>query len=170
VSVAADPIIDLAFHRHAQELRDSWQGRVLRGALELTGPGIARPRNVMGAAVLSVLAHSFDDAIPVLLRTVFPGFQAVGVPFFCTAAKIAKTGQIMADLITRDGARMKNQVIFRDTRQMETQFRRHADAARLDDKDRTEFIAAVKRWVVCDYRLDPTMDSADPDARRLTVH
>lgn len=167
---ATDTIVDLAFRRHASELRDSWHGRVLAGCLEIVGPGIARPRDVMGAAVLSVLAHSFDDAMPVLLRVVFPGFQAIGVPFFATAAKIAKTGNVMADLITKDGQRMKNQVIFRDTRQMESRFRRHADAARLDDAERTEFIAAVRRWVVCDYRLDPNMNPADPDAKRLTVH
>lgn len=124
----------------------------------------------MGAAVLSVLAHNFDDAMPVLLRIAHPGFHAIGVPFFCTAAKIAKTAHVMADLITKDGRRVTNQVIFRNTAQMRAKFRLLADAARLDDKDRVEFFAAIQAWVVCDYRLDPTMDRADPDAKRLTVH
>lgn len=166
---AADPIIDLAYRRHAVELRESWQGRVLAPALVVEG-GIARPRDPMGAVVLSVLAHSFDEALPVLLRVVFPGFRAIGTPFFCTAARIAKTGDVMADLITRDGRRLKNQKVFSSTRQMESRFRRIADAARLEDAGRAEFIDAAKRWVVCDYRLDPTMNPADPDAKRLTVH
>lgn len=167
---ATDPIVDLAFRRHASEIQDSWQCRLLARALRVHGQGIARPVDVMGAAVLSVLAHNFDDAMPVLLRIAHPGFQAIGVPFFCTAAKIAKTSHVMADLITKDGRRARNQVIFRNTKQMETKFRQLADAARLDDKDRAELFVAVKNWVVCDYRLDPTMNSADPDARRLTVH
>lgn len=165
---ATDPIVDLAFRRHVQELRDSWQGWTLRYALTLNA-GSARPRDVMGAAILSMLAHNFDDAMPVLLRVVFPGFQSIGTPFLCSAAKIAKTGHVMADFVTRTGAIAKNQIIFRDTRQMEGKFRRVADELRLNDKDRTELFAAVKRWVVCDYRLDPTMNPADPDAKRL-VH
>ena len=165
----ADPIVELAFRRHAQDIRETWQCRLLAGALRITDRGIVRPIDLIGAAMLSVLAHNFDDAMPVLLRVAFPEFQAIGVPFFCSAAKIAKTGAVMADLITKTGERAKNQAIFSSTRHMETRFRWLADAMRLNDQDRTELFAAVKRWVVCDYRLDPTMDAADPDARRL-VH
>ena len=28
----------------------------------------------------------------------------------------------------------------------------------------------IRRWIVCDFRLDPTMDPADPDAKRLVAN
>lgn len=166
---ATDPIIDLALRRHVAELRDAWQGRVLARALALTA-GSARPVSPLGACVLSILAHNFDAAMPVLLRVVFPGFVSVGLPFLTSCARIAKTGHIMADMATREGRLAKNQIFFRNARQMESRLRRLADEARLSDADRVEFFEAAKRWVVADYRLDPTMNPADPDAKRLTVH
>jgi hypothetical protein len=156
---SAPRIEDLDVRRHAQDLRQTWQGRVLAAA---SGP--------MGAVVLSVLAHNFDDAMPMLLRVVFPGFTSISAPFFCTAAKVAKSGHVCADLVTRDGQIVKMFAIFRDTKAMETEFRRLADALKLDDSDRTALFAAAKRWVVADYRLDPTMDPQDPDAKRLTLN
>jgi hypothetical protein len=163
---ATDPIVDLAKYRHAQELRETWQARVLARALTAGG----RPVDLLGMCVLSILAHSFDDAMPVLLRVVFRDFHSIGLPFLSSCAKVAKTGHVMADLVTSAGKIAKNQALFRDTRQMEGSFRRYADEARLTDAERVEFIAAVKRWVVADYRLDPTMNPADPDAKRLVAH
>ncbi len=145
--------------RHVSELRECWQGRVLAAA---QGP--------MGPVILSVLAHSFDDAMPILLRAVFPGFTSIQPPFFCTAGKVAKTGHVCADLVTKDGQILKMARIFRSVAAMQDEFRRFADALRLDDGDRRALFGAAKRWLVCDYRLDPTMDPADPDARRLTVN
>ena len=53
---------------------------------------------------------------------------------------------------------------------------RTARAARYYDKtamvhgdDRIEMFTALRNWIVADFRLDPTMDPSDPDARRL-VH
>ena len=145
--------------RHAADLRQCWQGRVLAHA---TGK--------MAAAVLSVLAHNFDDAMPVLLRIVFPGFTSIAAPFFCSAAKIAKTGHVCADMVTRDGQVIRMAAIWRSTRQMESEFRRLADQTKMDDDERRQLFAAVKKWVVADFRLDPTMNPADPDAKRLVVH
>jgi hypothetical protein len=48
--------------------------------------------------------------------------------------------------------------------------RRLADRLKLTDQERLEFFTCVKRWLVADHRLDPTMDPADPDAKRLTIH
>lgn len=166
---AASEIIDLAFKRHADELRGAWQGRLLADALRLEN-GVARPADLMGAVVLSILAHNFDEAMPVMLRVCHPGYQGLGVPMLCSAAKIARTGAVMADIIGKSGAKAGNQQIFRDERHMRSALRRVADRARLSDIDREEFFAAARRWVVCDYRLDPTMNPADPDAKRLTVH
>lgn len=144
--------------KHAQDLRQSWQGRVLAAS---TGK--------LGAVALSVLAHNYDDAMPVLLRVVFPGFTSIAAPFYCTAGKVAKTGQVIADMVTRDGQVIKNAEVFRDEKQMEGAFRRLADRLRLSDAERVELFACVKRWVVCDFRLDPNLDPQDPGAKRL-VH
>lgn len=165
----ASPIIDLDFRRHRQDLEGSWQCRLLAKSLRCDG-GVVRPVDLTGAAILSIISHNYDDALPVLLRIAHAEFTGIGAPFFCSPARIAKTDHVLADLITRDGQKLKNQGVFRDEKEMETSFRKLADEARLDDKDRIELFEAVKRWVVCDYRLDPTMNSADPDAKRLRLN
>jgi hypothetical protein len=153
-------VLELTPERHAQELRDMWQGRAL-----------AHTRHTaLGMVVLSVLSHNFDDGMPVMLRAVFPGFESITAPFLCTAAKVDKTGTIVADMVTRDGKIEKDTVIFRDELHMQSEFRRLSDDLRLNDADRQELFHSVKRWVVADRRLDPLMDPKDPDARRLVLH
>lgn len=165
-----DAALSLDFRRHAQDLRETWQCKALADALYDAGiSGIVRPRHKLGMCMLSVVSHSFDEAMEVILRVAFPTFEAVGTPFLCTAAKIAKTGHVMADMIAKDGRKYKNQVLFRSTRQMEKDLRHLADRMSLNDADRVDLFNAAKRWVVCDFRLDPNMNAADPDARRL-VH
>lgn len=165
---AASEIIQLDSRRHAQDLRRTWQARALLAALE---PGeCTPPRDKIGMCVLSVLSHNYDDALEVLLCIVFAPWRSIGAPFLCSPAKIAKTGQVMADLITKDGRKITNQALFKSTQRMEYEFRKFADALRLNDDERVELFAAVKKWVVCDYRLDPNMDPADPDAKRLVVN
>lgn len=163
-------IVDLDVRRHAQDLRGTWQAAALAAALY---PGeYTPPRDKIGMCMLSVLSHNYDagtaPVLPVLLRVVFPGFRSIGAPFLCSAAKIAKSAHVMADLITKDGQRIRNQALFRSTRRMEAEFRSFADKIALDDADRTTLFECVKRWVVCDYRIDPNMDGADPESRRLT--
>lgn len=139
-------------------MRETWQGRLLAHA---TGK--------MGAVALSVIAHNYDDDLIPLLHAVFGGAR-VALPAFCSAGKVAKTGHVCADLATRHGEIVRMAAVFRSTRQMEGEFRKLADRLKFDDADRTEMFKAVRNWVVADYRLDPTMDSADPDAKRLTVN
>lgn len=150
---------DLLATKHAQALRDMWQGRVLA----------ATQGDPIGAVALSVLAHSYDEAMPVLLRVVFPGFEGLRPPLLCSAGKIAKTGSVVADVIRRDGSRVKETVLFRNELALQSAFRRLADTLKLSDDDRRELFGAVQRWVVADRRLDPTMDPRDPEAKRL-VH
>jgi hypothetical protein len=149
----------LAIDRHAIELRDSWQGRCLAAA-----------RGKTAAVLLSVLAHSYDDAMMVLLKAVFPGFKSITAPFFSTAGKVAKTGHIVADMVTKTGKIAKDFPIYLNEIELRDDFRRLADQLKLNDADRVEMFGAVKRWVVADRRLDPTMDPKDPDAKRLIVH
>lgn len=142
-------------------LRDTWQGRAL-----------AETRyEPLGMVVLSVLAHSFDEVLPDLLRATFPDFVGISTPFICSAAKIDKRGRIVADVVWEDYCfPSSNEPIFRDLRHLEREFRRLADRLKLSDVDRILLMAAAKKWVVADRRLDPNMDPRDPDARRLVVH
>jgi hypothetical protein len=76
----------------------------------------------------------------------------------------------MADVVQKDGTISKNVGLYRNTLKLRDAFRRLADRLKLDDQERLEMFSALKRWVVCDYRLDPTMDPQDPDAKRLVAH
>lgn len=144
--------------KHLQEIRETWQGRVLTGT---TGD--------MNAVVMSMLAHSFDEAMPVLLTAVY-GRIGIELPGLCSAGRINKAGRIVADLALRDGRIVKDHRIFMSERAMRDVLRRLADKLKLDDGDRLQFFICARKWVVADRRLDPNMDPRDPDAKRLAVH
>jgi hypothetical protein len=141
------------------DLRQTWQARTLLAAKGKTA-----------AVLLSVLAHNYDDALLPLLQVVFPGFTSITAPFFSTAGKVAKSGHIVADMVTRTGRVQKDFPIYRDEIEMRDDFRRLADGLKLPDVDRVELFAALQRWVVADRRLDPAMDPKDPDAKRLVAN
>jgi hypothetical protein len=149
-ALAIDPDVEITF-----DIKDTWQARCLMGA-----------RSWQKAIVLSVLAHNFDDAMPALLATLYPGFRSITEPFLTTAARIAKTGAVVADVRMR-GRIVKDMVLYRSEAGLRNDFRRLADQLKLNDADRVELFSAVKRWVVADRRLDPTMDPRDPDAKHL---
>lgn len=152
--------LDLVFKRHFDDLRASWQVRAL----------IETQNKHIGVVLLSVLAHTYDEAMFVVMRVAFPGFTSIVPPFLCTAGKIAKTGAVIADVVQRNGTITKNTVLYKNDKKLRDDFRRLADKLRLGDQDRLELFSALKRWIVCDYRLDPTMDPQDPDAKRLVAH
>jgi hypothetical protein len=160
-------VLDLAqvvAERHAQDLRDTWQGRALAAT---------RGQGTVGAVLLSVLAHNFDEHMPVLLRAVFPGFDHL-VPrgILTTAGRIMKNGAVVADVfraVGKGGFIEKKVVLYRNEIALRDDFRRLADRLKFSDEDREQLFIAVKNWVVADYRLDPRMDPQDPDAKRL-VH
>ncbi len=154
-------VTELSPRRHADDLRQTWQGRMLAYTR----------RKEIGAVVLSMLAHSFDDALPTLLRAVFHDFVSIKPPFICSAAKVDKAGRVVADIvIAHDELVRSDQPIFRSLDQMKGACRRLADKMKLTDQERVEFFTVAKRWVVADRRLDPNMDPRDPDAKRLVVH
>lgn len=149
----------LAFCRIHEEMRQTWQVKSLMGS-----------NGHLRMCVLSVLSHNFDegDAIPTLMMVA--GQWPLKAPFLCTAARILKNGNVVADVVTKDGTVLKWTKLFATEKVMESQFRHLADRLMLNDQDRRDLFAAVKRWVVCDYRIDPNMNPADPDAKRLVVH
>lgn len=151
-----DPVAKVIENTIAFDLRASWQARALAAA-----------GGHLGAVVLSVLSHNFDEAMPALLRLVFPGFTSIAAPFYCTAGKVDKTGAVVADVVTKTGDIVKDSVVFNSERHLRDEFRRLADRLKLSDSDRIEMFKCVQRWVVADRRLDPTFDPKDPDAKRL---
>lgn len=148
----------LAFCRIHEELRQTWQVKALMGS-----------NGHLRMCVLSVLSHNFDEgeAIPTLMMVA--GQWPLKAPFLCTAARVLKSGQVVADVV-KGGRVVKWAKLFANEKAMESEFRHLADRLKLNDQDRTELFAAVKRWVVCDYRIDPNMNPMDPDAKRLVVH
>jgi hypothetical protein len=149
--------------RLAFDLRATWQARALAGT-----------EGKLQAVVMSVLAHNYDEAMPVLMQIGFPGFEVGRAPLrdaiYCSAARIDKAGRIVADEVNRYGTKTKNSVVFDSEVQMQGVFRKLADMMKLSDTDRIDMFHAVQRWVVADRRLDPTMDPKDPDAKRLVLH
>lgn len=145
------------------DLRSSWQARALAGT-----------QDKLQAVVMSVLAHNYDEAMPVLMQVAFPGFRVGATPIshaiYCSAARIDKSGRVVADMVSRTGRKIKNSIVFMSELDMQNAFRRLADMMKLDDHERIEMFHAVQRWVVADRRLDPTMNPHDPDAKRLTAH
>lgn len=155
-----------------EALAGTWQSKVLHETCRMNGIGVLGPMDKLGSVLLSMFAHNLDAGpLAVLLAAVFPGFYSIGTPFICSAAKIDKAGRIVADVVMRDKEfPRKDHVLFLSTQHLERTFRRLADRLKLSDRDRVALFIAAKAWVVADRRLDPAMDPADPDARRLVLH
>jgi hypothetical protein len=142
----------------AFDLRGSWQVRAI---------GEAKGQTWM--VLLSVLAHTYDHAMLIMMPFVYPDFDgSIPAPHLTTCAKIDKTGAIVADVVDRSGV-IKETMIYPTEFALRDDFRRLADHLKLNDADRTELFKCVQRWVVADRRLDPNFDRRDPDAKRL-VH
>jgi hypothetical protein len=133
-----------AFERRLTfDLRSDWRARALLAA-----------DNAMYPVVLSMLSHNYDDQMLPLLRFVFPGFTSISAPFLCTAARISREGRVYATVDYGRGRREIN-VLFETETDLQNAFRHLADQLKLSDADRIAMFAAVKRWIVCDYRIDP---------------
>lgn len=143
--------------RLAIDLRDTWQGRAVAAA---------RGRTAM--VLMSALCHSYEEAAPILYALIFPNHGKVQAPYLESCGRVAKNGTITAKVRGRNGL-LTEEVIYRSEIALRDDFRKLADQLKLSDADRVEFFGAVKRWVVADRRLDPTMDPKDPGAKRL-VH
>jgi hypothetical protein len=163
-------VVNLDFVRVAKDLREMWQGRALAES---------RGRRI-GLVVASALAHAYDiEHVLILMRSVFPGFEEVKAPQLCTCGKISKDGEIIADIAMEYAKSSEGQrfikwreprvPIYESLTAYETALRHYADELKLSDDDRVQFFIVMKNWVVADERLDPNMDPADPDAKRLTV-
>ena len=148
-------------HLHSLEgIRSSWQVRLLLAA-----------KGVDNAVVLSMLAHTLEDhELLRVMHVAYPGFVSISAPFLGSAGKVDKRGRVCADVIFDDRRPMRMQPLYRSETEFRDCMRRLADRLKLSDAERIEMFNAAQRWIVCDFRLDPTMDPRDPDAKRLTAH
>lgn len=144
----------LIFNRHHDELRQYWQARLL---LHLHEKGDRQ----LAAVTLSIIAHAYPfDAVVTLMKVCFPGFENIRPPFYSSAGKIMKGGEIAADLRRADGSTVRHALVFKDKRAYEAAFRTLADELGLADTDRVAMFEAVKKWLVADFRLDPNRTEA----------
>jgi len=131
--------------KHAQELRDSWQGRLLAEA-----PG------KLGAVSLVVLAHSYYEAMDVLMRVALPGVK-VQPPCLTGTGYIDVSGKVICDMRSKAGL-ICPCIVFDSEAELVGEFRRLADRMKLSDADRRELFAAVSRWVSQDQRIKPSVE------------
>lgn len=149
---------------HMRDVRDMWQGQVL-----------AEAEGRMMLVVCSMLAHSYDLAMPVLLAVIQPKCwdherRSLRPPFLTSIGKVDKSGAVVADAMLFDGALItRDKPVFSSTIDYRDELRRLADRCRLSDEDRRQFFICASNWLASDRRLDPSMNPVDPDAKRL-VH
>lgn len=134
-------IAPLSSHRHAQDLRDTWQARCL-----------AEAKGKTAAVVLIVLCMSYSTAVKTLLRVVF-NQRDIQRPFFASGAEIQLSGKLVCDIVEKSGI-THPVVVYESTDELNRDMRDLADRLKLNDKDRLEFTAAIQRWVVADHRVD----------------
>src|SRR5262245_30944093 len=136
-AVLLDDLERVLWNKHRDELAMVWQGRLL-----------AHTRyEPVGMVVLSILAHNYDTAMPVLLRAIFPGFESISTPFICSTARIDKNGAVVADVVWDDWQPVsKDQVIFHDETHMRDRLRKLADQLKLSDDDRKQLFIAARKW------------------------
>lgn len=141
---------DLDIHRHAQDLRRTWQARAL-----------AEARGKEAAIVMAVLFHSYLPAMQILLRVVFPsaplarnGWTEIARPFLYGGATIVNTGKVTCGMIGKDGRKYPRMLLFDREAQLVSMFRKLADRLKLNDAERIEMTEAVKRWVIADHRIN----------------
>lgn len=112
-------------------------------------------RGKLNAVVLSILAHSWPDGIQTLLMVVYPGHEGLTPPFYASAGSIAVSGQVVADMACGVGDVVKNSLVYDTKDAYQSDMRRVADSAKLNDKERMQFFETVRRWIVADRRVGP---------------
>jgi hypothetical protein len=130
------------YNRRAEEIRQTWQARAL-----------SHTAGKLAAVVMIILFHNYAEAMPVLLRVVYPGFTDITKPFFCSGATILKNGKIVCALVNRAGERVIK-VVYGDEYELQADFRNLAELLKLSDAERVEMTEAVRNWVVADHRIN----------------
>lgn len=128
--------------RHAQQLRDDWQCRLL-----------AETRGKAAAVVLVMLANMYYEALEVMLRVVFPGFVQIKPPLYTGFATIKPTGVVVCDYMDADQHVYRNVIVYDSEDDLIKEFRDIADRLKFSDEDRAAMFAMIKKWVSRDERI-----------------
>ena len=128
--------------KHAQELRDTWQARLL-----------AEAEGREFAVALAVICLEWPTALPTLMRTVFPGFVDITRPFFAGYARTQIDGSVWCGLIDRD-YEWRYIRVYTSEHDYVTAFRVIADKLKLNDDDRTMMFKVLRNWITSDMRID----------------
>lgn len=135
--------------KHADELRECWQGRVLR---ESSG--------LLRALTCTMLAHSYYEAMDVLLRVLFGKDFKITPPCFTGTARLTIAGTVVCDMLTSSGLLLQGVRVFDSEHHLVGVYRYLADDLKLNDDDRRALFVAVQRWVSRDDRIKPSVDYA----------
>lgn len=112
--------------------KDSWQRR----CVEKTGGN----KTLLGCFVLAILGWQ-NGRLP---------------PRFGKVARIDKDGMLISNVQTKDGLSLTNQVLG-PVQTVIDNFKGLADELKLNDKDRTEMFAELRKWVFIDERPNVTL-------------
>ncbi len=126
--------------RHAQDLRETWQARV-----------IAESAGKTRAVVLIVLSMSYSNAMRTLLRVL--DYRDISRPFLSSGATIQLSGKLTCDVTEKSGL-VAPAVVYESTDDLNRDMRSLADKVHMTDAERVEFTAAIQRWVVQDLRVN----------------
>lgn len=128
--------------RHAQQLRDEWQCRLL-----------ADTKGKTAAVVLVMLANMYFEAMETMLRVVFPGFVQIKPPLYTGFATIKPTGKVVCDYMDADKNTYRNVIVYDSEDDLIKEFRDIADRLKFTDSDRAAMFAMIKKWVSRDERI-----------------
>lgn len=136
--------------RHAQQLRDDWQCRLL---VEAKGKNFA--------IVLAMLGNLYYEAMHVLLKVAFPGFVQLEPPLYSGFARILRDGRVVCDYIDRDMSVTRNALVYDSEDELIKQFRDMADRMKFSDDDRERMFSDLRKWVSRDDRIKPNEEFKD---------
>jgi hypothetical protein len=125
--------------KHADEIREMWQSKALRHS---TGK--------LRKVIIVALAKEYPAALETLMQVTFPGFVDFDRPFFTSYAHIDEGGNIVCDMIERDGSKVVAQIGTEQSFIMAV--RKLADQLKLCDRDREEMFVVLQKWVASDKR------------------
>lgn len=133
---------DELLRMHVDQLRETWQSRVLREAVNST----------LERIFLAVFAEAYPGALKILLAATFPGFTDITRPFLRGYATVTRSGWVVCNMICTDGT-IRKAAVYESQDRLLSDARNLADKLKLSDKDRTEMFDLLRKWIASDLRV-----------------
>jgi hypothetical protein len=125
----------------ADEIRQMWQARALR---EATGK--------LQQVMLVVFFQEYDEALKILLHV--NGIVDIKLPAYSGYATISPGGRLVCDEMIDRQKTTRKTTVYHNEGEFIGEMRRFADRLKLNDRDREEMFAVLRKWVVADLRID----------------